>query len=98
LRLAHRGAMQPAIRTDQQLGRSFAAADRASMTPGTFVPIVFSMLAMSVQLAAGSRLQLAFASSDTDNFESYATLSDVMSVASVSASPARIVLPVLPTE
>jgi uncharacterized protein len=69
IQLSHRGATQPAIRTDQRLDRSFAKADRRPMTPNVTETVVFEMVPTSIVMPKGSRLQVSFASSDTDNFD-----------------------------
>jgi uncharacterized protein len=65
IRLGSRGPVQPAVRTDQRLARSFAAKDFSPMQPGIAAPVVFELQPLSVKLPVGAVLQLSFASSDT---------------------------------
>jgi uncharacterized protein len=94
LRLSARGTTQPPLRTDQRLDRSFAKADRASMPKGEPTTIVFEMMPMSVEFAAGSALRVSFASSDTDNFRAYTPQGTPMSIHLGGKQSAVLTLPV----
>jgi uncharacterized protein len=90
IRLLHRGRVQPAIRTDQRLNRSFASTDVLTMVPGQATTVVFELFPTSVRLEAGARLQISFASSDQGNFARYPAPSRP------DAPPARLTLNIRP--
>jgi uncharacterized protein len=93
IRLGHRGAEQPPIRTDQRLDRSFADADFAPMEPGTPQTITFEMMPMSVEFPAGSRIRVSFATSDTDNLRAYSAPESVITLHPALDRPASLTLP-----
>jgi uncharacterized protein len=92
LRLASRGRTSPALRTDQRLDRSFAKDANSPMPKGTPTSVMFEMMPTSVEFAAGSRMRVSFASSDTENLRVGKNLNGPISLG--LNSDARIVLPV----
>jgi uncharacterized protein len=90
IRLLHRGAIQPAVRTDQRLNRSFASTDALPLVPGQSSTVVFELFVTSVRLEAGSRLQISFASNDQGNFARYPEPK------TADAPPARLTLFIRP--
>jgi uncharacterized protein len=94
IRLKHRGATQPTVRTDQRLDRSFAEADFAPMEPGTPSTVTFDMMPMSVEFPAGSRIRVSFATSDTDNLRSYSAPESALTLHSTPERPATLTLPI----
>ncbi len=97
LRLVHRGKTQPKVNTSARLERTFVKADMQPMVPGEPVEVTFELLPISVRFNAGDRLQLSFASSDTDNFQSYSKPGSQLTLLSSADQPLRLVIPVAPT-
>ena len=95
LRLSQRGSAQPDKQTALPLPRTFAGSDMAAV--GIEVPtrVTFELFPLSALIPGGHRLQISFASTDTDNFASYTDGNAQMGLHLPASDPACLVLPTI---